>query len=73
MQHARAVIAGLRAHRLAREARVLAAMQGLPSGSLDDWVAHAFSDTPSTLWPLARRSLLAHVEHLRMTGRAPSA
>ncbi|MGD9586398.1 MAG: MBL fold metallo-hydrolase [Brachymonas sp.] len=73
MQHARAVIAGLRAHRLAREARVLAAMQGSPSGSLDDWVAHAYSDTPATLWPLARRSLLAHVEHLRMTGRAPSA
>ena len=63
--NAKRVITDLKAHRLRRGAKVAAAMQALPGGSLDDWVALVYSDTPAHLWPIARRSLLAHVEHLR--------
>ena len=67
---AKRVITDLKAHRLQREAKVAAAMQAQPQGSLDDWVALAYSDTPERLWPLARRSLLAHVERLSGDARA---
>ncbi|MFN3437641.1 MAG: MBL fold metallo-hydrolase [Acidovorax sp.] len=62
---ARGAIARLKAHRLAREAKVLAAMQALPQGSMDDWVQHAYADVPARMWPVAQRSLLAHVERIR--------
>ena len=62
---ARACIAHLKAHRLKREAKILAVMQQHPEGSMDDWVQHAYDDVPSKLWPVAKRSLLAHVERLR--------
>lgn len=63
---ARATIAQLKAHRLAREARVIAAMQALPEGTVEQWVEHAYADVPPRLWPVAQRSLLAHVERIRM-------
>ncbi len=59
------VISHLKAHRLAREAKVAAAMQAQPEGSLQDWVAMAYADTPKKLWPVALRSLTAHVERLQ--------
>ncbi len=59
-------IAKLKAHRLAREAKVLAAMQALPQGSMEDWVRYAYADVPPRMWPVAQRSLLAHVERIRM-------
>ena len=59
------VISHLKAHRLAREAKVAAAMKAKPDGSLQDWVALAYADTPPKLWPVALRSLTAHVERLR--------
>jgi glyoxylase-like metal-dependent hydrolase (beta-lactamase superfamily II)/8-oxo-dGTP pyrophosphatase MutT (NUDIX family) len=62
---ARAAIAHLKAHRLKREAKVEKAMKALPQGSMDDWVKIAYDDTPQQLWPIAKRSMLAHVEHLR--------
>ncbi|MHB1410766.1 MAG: MBL fold metallo-hydrolase [Acidovorax defluvii] len=62
---ARSAIAKLKAHRLAREAKVLAAMQALPDGSMEDWVQHAYDDVPPRMWPVAQRSLLAHVERIR--------
>ena len=58
-------IAHLKAHRLKREAKVKKAMDAIPQGSMDDWVKLAYDDTPSGLWPIAKRSLLAHVERLR--------
>ena len=58
-------IAQLRAHRLKREAKVAAAMQARPGGTLDDWVALAYDDTDPRLWPIARRSLQAHVDRLQ--------
>jgi recombination protein RecT len=48
-----------------REAKVLAAMQARPDGSMDDWVALAYDDVPQRIWPVAKRSLLAHVQRLR--------
>ena len=62
---ARGAIAKLKAHRLAREAKVLAAMEALPQGSMEDWVRHAYDDVPPRMWPVAQRSLLAHVERIR--------
>ena len=62
---ARAVIAGLKKHRLAREAKVLAVMQADPDGTMDDWVANAYDDVPARIWPVAKRSLLAHVERIQ--------
>lgn len=62
---ARSAIAHLRAHRLAREAKVVAAMQALPGGTPEEWVAHAYADVPPRMWPVAQRSLMAHVERIR--------
>jgi len=62
---ARACIQHLKAHRLKREAKILKVMQLLPQGSMDDWVKAAYDDVPPRLWPVAMRSLLAHVEHIR--------
>lgn len=61
---ARQAIAHLKKHRLQREARVLAAMRQKPGGTLDDWVELAYSDVPPRMWPVARRSLLAHVQRI---------
>ena len=58
-------IAQLRAHRLKREAKIHRLMQADPGGTLDDWVALAYDDVDERIWPVAKRSLLAHVERLR--------
>jgi recombination protein RecT len=65
---ARACIAHLKAHRLKREAKILGVMQKRPDGSMDDWVQLAYDDVPPRLWPVAMRSLLAHVERIRSLG-----
>lgn len=65
---ARAAIAHLKAHRLAREAKVARAMQAEPAGTMDDWVKIAYDDVPERLWPVAKRSMLAHVEHIQSLG-----
>ena len=59
-----AAISHLKAHRLKREAKILKAMQSLPEGTLEDWVALAYDDVPPRLWPVAKRSLMAHVDRL---------
>ncbi len=58
-------IAQLKAHRLKREAKILKVMQAQPEGSMDDWVEKAYDDVPTRLWPVAKRSLLAHVQRLQ--------
>ncbi|XAH24491.1 MBL fold metallo-hydrolase [Xylophilus sp. GW821-FHT01B05] len=68
LHDAPAAIARLKAHRLQREAKVAAALCALPDGSTADWVRHAYGDVPEALWPVAERSLLAHVERLRRIG-----
>ncbi|WP_395689372.1 MBL fold metallo-hydrolase [Caenimonas koreensis] len=63
-------IAQLKAHRLQREAKVIAAMQALPHGSMQDWVGVAYNDVPPRMWPIAMRSLLAHVQRIESLGLA---
>jgi glyoxylase-like metal-dependent hydrolase (beta-lactamase superfamily II)/8-oxo-dGTP pyrophosphatase MutT (NUDIX family) len=65
-----AAIAHLKAHRLAREAKVVAAMRAKPGGSVEDWVKIAYDDVPPRMWPVAQRSLLAHVQRIEALGLA---
>jgi glyoxylase-like metal-dependent hydrolase (beta-lactamase superfamily II) len=51
-------------HRLAREAKVLAALDAEWSGE-ETIVAKAYDDAPPALWPIAARSARAHLEKLR--------
>ena len=62
---ASAAIANLKAHRLKREAKIGAVMRANPGGTLDDWVPLAYDDVDARIWPIAKRSLLAHVERIR--------
>jgi recombination protein RecT len=64
-------IAHLKAHRLQREAKVIAAMRARPSGGLEEWVELAYDDVPPRMWPVAQRSLLAHVQRIETLGLAP--
>ena len=61
---AKQAISQLKAHRLRREAKILKVMQTQPRGSMDEWVAKAYDDVPSRMWPIAKRSLLAHVQRI---------
>ncbi len=65
---AKTAIAQLKAHRLKREAKVISAMQAQPEGTMDDWVKLAYDDMDPRIWPLAKRSLLAHVDRVRELG-----
>ena len=58
------------AHRTMREDRVVAALAGMTDGALGEVVAVAYADTPRILWPLAERSLHAHLDKLVAEGRA---
>ncbi len=62
---AKTAIAKLKAHRLGREAKVKKAMETLPNAALDELVALAYDDVSPKLWPIAMRSLTAHVERLK--------
>jgi recombination protein RecT len=68
--NASGAIAQLKAHRLKREAKVIGVMRAQPRGSLDDWLPLAYDDVDSRLWPVARRSLEAHVERVQALGLA---
>jgi endoribonuclease LACTB2 len=57
------------AHRRMREARVAAALSGAPQ-TLRELLPRAYGDTPVLLWPLAERSLLAHLVKLVRDGKA---
>jgi recombination protein RecT len=60
-----AAIDRLKKHRLQREAKVLAVMQTQPEGSMEDWLAQVYDDVPQRMWPVAKRSLMAHVARLQ--------
>jgi glyoxylase-like metal-dependent hydrolase (beta-lactamase superfamily II) len=67
------VVRALIKHRLAREARVLQALQSVAATSavpLDDLLPQAYADVPPGLHPVARRSLLAHLLKLQADGLA---
>jgi glyoxylase-like metal-dependent hydrolase (beta-lactamase superfamily II) len=57
------------AHRRMREARVLGSLSDQPA-TLTALLPTAYGDTPQMLWPLAERSLLAHLAKLARDGRA---
>ena len=62
---AKTAIAQLKAHRLKREAKIIKVMEAMPDGTLDDWVPLAYDDVDERIWPVAKRSLLAHVERIQ--------
>jgi len=55
-------------HRLAREAKVLAAVKASPT-TLDAVVTEAYEDTPQAAFPLAERSARAHLARLEKHGQ----
>jgi ribonuclease/clavin/mitogillin len=59
------------AHRLMREAKVLAAVaaRGPGGGTEDELVTKAYDDVPPTTWPLARLSQRSHLDKLVKDGR----
>ena len=64
----RAVIDGYIEHRLAREAKIVAALAD-GAHDLDAIVASAYADTPQELHAVARFSALAHIDKLMDEGR----
>lgn len=58
-------------HRRMREDRVLRSLSAEPQ-AIAAMLPAAYGDTPQMLWPLAERSLLAHLDKLAREGRAQS-
>ena len=58
------------AHRLAREAKVVAALARLGTSSLEELVTVVYDDVSARLHPVAMRSLTAHLDKLAAEGRA---
>ena len=58
-------ITHLKAHRLKREAKIAAVVAAHPQGTVDDWLPLAYDDVEPRVWPVAKRSLLAHLERLQ--------
>jgi len=65
-----AVLRALVAHRLKREAKVVAALQTLGPATTDRLLPRVYDDVPVALHPVARRSLQAHLLKLRADGAA---
>jgi ribonuclease/clavin/mitogillin len=57
------------AHRRMREDKVVGSLADVPR-TIGELVAIAYADTPRFLWPLAERSLRAHLDKLVNEGRA---
>ncbi len=57
-------ISHLKAHRLKREAKIAGVVAAHPDGNVDDWLPLAYDDVEPRVWPVAKRSLLAHLERL---------
>lgn len=67
---AKTEIARLIAHRMAREAKVVEALDRLGGGTLAELVKLAYDDVDPILYPVATRSLTAHLLKLRDEKRA---
>ena len=70
---ARRIISYYRQHRLAREAKVIAAMQQLgvhnnTAAIRQQLLPLAYADAPPALWPVAERSLDAHIARILALG-----
>lgn len=58
------------AHRLGREAKIVAALEELGSSDLEGLVPLAYADKPPVVYPLAKRAAWAHLLKLEAEGRA---
>ena len=58
------------AHRLGREKKVFDALSRTNPATLDELVPHAYDDVSEKLYPVAKRSLHAHLIKLEREGRA---
>jgi recombination protein RecT len=67
---AQRVIAALKKHRLKREGKVIAALREHPQASVDALLPMVYADVDATLWPVAKRSLAAHVQRIQTLGLA---
>lgn len=65
-----AVIDGIVAHRLRREAKVLAALGPAVPATLDELLPRVYADVAESLHELARNTLLAHLLRLERRGEA---
>jgi glyoxylase-like metal-dependent hydrolase (beta-lactamase superfamily II)/8-oxo-dGTP pyrophosphatase MutT (NUDIX family) len=63
-------VARLVAHRLAREAKVVAAMEKMGAATVDELVPAVYHDVSPKLYPVAARSLTAHLDKLAAEHRA---
>ncbi len=63
-------VARLMAHRMSREAKVIAAMQKLGPATIDELVPAVYDDVSPKLYPVAARSLSAHLDKLIADKRA---
>ena len=61
---------GYLAHRLEREERVIAALRELGPATPEQLVPPSYPDVQPEVYPLAQRSLLAHLGKLLKEGRA---
>lgn len=64
------IIEGIVRHRLARESKVVAALEALGPADLPTLLARVYDDVRPELHPVAARSLSAHLIKLRRDGRA---
>jgi glyoxylase-like metal-dependent hydrolase (beta-lactamase superfamily II) len=69
IEDAQAEIVRIIAHRLQREAKVVARLRHLGASNLDTLVASVYDDVDSRLHPVAQGSLLAHLLKLEEDGR----
>lgn len=58
------VIEQLRRHRRRRESKIMAVVAANPQYTVDEWLPLVYDDVSPALWSIARRSLLAHLEHI---------
>ncbi len=70
MAQPRAAMEAIIAHRLRREAKVVAALEDRGPATLVDLLPVVYADVPPRMHPMAIRSLTAHLLKLREDGRA---
>jgi glyoxylase-like metal-dependent hydrolase (beta-lactamase superfamily II) len=70
MERGKQVLEALRAHRLAREDKVLRSLARLSTATLDALTPVVYDDVPADRHPWARHSLQAHLIKLARDGRA---
>jgi glyoxylase-like metal-dependent hydrolase (beta-lactamase superfamily II)/8-oxo-dGTP pyrophosphatase MutT (NUDIX family) len=64
------VLRALIVHRLAREVKVADALRARRRATLDELLPAVYADVPRAIYPVARRSLLAHLLKLQADARA---